>query len=320
MNTGTTVATARSIIGNLFTSGDFIPYLNQAVERIINSGLWKGTIGYTAFPTVNEYFTLPYPYLSVVGAQWFRCPVPVFSQFHEFLPGGPGQPLANMPPQGIIEDLGDGFATMVSIPTANSQLNFVMDKAADVPATFRIFGVSNGKQVFDDNGMGIDIDVTTANFTTSETFDEITGIQVPTNLDGSSALTGGWTLNSVAPDSTVTQLSYYYPNETLPSYRRYGIGVTSASNTQVPFAVTVLVRKRFMPVYKETDWVIPGNLGALKFGMQAIDSEASKNPADAFWAQCYAILNQELHAVRGAVRPEANYETLGDFAGFTNVY
>lgn len=321
MNTQLTVAQLRQQIGSLFRTSDFLGYLNQACERVINSGLWKGNIGYAAFPSVDEYFTLPYPFLSVIGSQWFRAPVPVFGQFHEFLPGGPGQPLPNQPPNGIIQDIGDGYPTIVDPPTAGSTLLIKPDLLIDSGKTFRFYGISNGREIFDVNGMGMDVVVNYPSSSVATVFDTVTGIQVPVDsTTGASSMVGGWTLYSIAPDSTQTQLGYYYPNETRPCYRRYGIGVTSASNSTVPFAVTVLVRRRYMPVYKETDWVYPGNVGALKFAMQAIDSESAKNPAQPFWDQCYNILNQELHALRGSSRPEMDYSTLGGMQGFDNVY
>src|SRR6185295_18156761 len=115
--------------------------------------------------------------------------------------------------------------------------------------------------VFDAHGMGINLTTINPSATTTQTFNAVTGIQAPVNADGSSAMIGGWTLSSVN-GATVTQLSYYYPNEARPSYRRYGFGVTTSTSTQVPNAVTVLVRKRFIPVYKETDPVPISNLGA----------------------------------------------------------
>lgn len=307
----------RAQLGPLFNPDDFTNYVNQALERVVNGGLWKGSIGYTAFPTVDNYFTLPYPYLAVVGAQWLRCPVPVFGQFHDFIQGGPGQPIANLPPEGIVEDLGDGYATMSDPPTPYSTIYIQTDLTIDNGKTFRIFGNSNGREVFDVFGSGMYLNVNTSETTV---FDQVTGIQVPTSNNGASSMVGGWTLYSVAPNGTRTSLGYYYPNETNPSYRRYRIGVTSAVNTQVPNAVTVLVRRRYMPVFKETDPVNPGNIGGMKFAMQAIDSEASKNSAQAFWDQAYAIYNQELHATRGSNRPEMNWEALGSGAIFDNVY
>ena len=322
MNSYSTVASVRTLLGNLFSTNDFIPYLNQALETINNSGLWKGTIGYAAFPSVNNYFTLPYPFLSVIGTDWFRCPVPVFGQFHEFTIGGPGLPLDNQPPSGIVRDLGDGYATMIDPPTAGSTLLIKPDLLIDSGKVFRFYGISNGVEIFDVNGAGMNITVNFPSTSEATVFDQVTGIQVPTNTNTSSDMVGGWSLYAVAPDGTQTLLSYYYPSETRPSYRRYHIGVTSASNTQVPNAVTVLVRRRYMPVFNDTDWVFPGNIGALKLAMQAIDSEAAKNSDTAaiLWNNCYTRLNQELHAMRGAARPEMAYETLGSLGGFGNVY
>ncbi len=320
MNSNLTIADARRLIGDLFNAEDFVGLLNRASERVINSGLWKGAISYAAFPTVTNYFTLPYQFLSVIGAQWFRCPVPVFGQFHDFVIGGPGQPLSGFPPQGIVEDLGDGYPTQSDIPTDASTLRITISNSADAGKIFRLFGEdANDRQIFDSHGMGLNLTTINSSADTTQTFNAITGVQAPVNGDGSSAMIGSWTLSSVS-GATVTELGYYYPNEARPSYRRYRIGVTSSTNTQVPNAVTVLVRKRFLPVYKETDPLLIDNIGALTFGMQAIDSENAKNPAQPLWDQCFAILNQELHATRGAARPEAAYETLGSMAGFGNVW
>lgn len=309
------------MIGNLFPTDDFLSLANQATERLINGGLWKGTISYAGFPSVDNYFALPYEFLAVVGAQWFRCPVPVFGQFHDFIIGGPGKPLPDLPPEGIVEDLGDGYATAVDPPTVGSTLQIVLDLAIDIGKTFRFYGEGTTRTVYDVFGEGMY--VTTTGITTNEgvAFRQVTGIQPPLNDDNSSAMIGGWTLNAVAPDGTVTQLGYYYPNQNSPQFRRYRIGVTEAtSQSQVPDAVTVLVRKRWIPVFKETDYIFPGNIGALKFAMQAIDSEASKNPATELWDRALEALNQELHATRGAVRPELTYETLGSSQAFTNLW
>ncbi len=320
MNTSTTVATARLLFGSLFNTTDFLNYINQAQERVTNSGLWKGSIGYAAFPVVNDYFTLPYAYLSIIGAQWFVMPVPVFGQMHDFIEGGPGQAPMGRPPRGIVEDLGDGYATLCDPPTPGSTLKFVPDILIDSGRVFRIYGISNGVEIFDVNGAGMNITVNYPSTSEATVFDRVTGIQFPLNSDGSPVMIGGLTLYAVDPLGNQTKLSYYYPNETTPSYRRYQIGVTSASNTQVPNAVTVLVRRRFVPVFKETDWIAIGNLGALKFAMQAIDCESTRSDADALWAKCYATLNQELHAVRGAVRPQVDTGLFSDCAGFDNIH
>jgi hypothetical protein len=320
MNSYTTVASARVLLGDLFDSSDFIPYINQATERLINGGLWKGVISYAAFPTVDNYFALPYPFLSVIGAQWFRCPVPVFGQFHDFVIGGPGQPIVNMPPEGIVEDMGDGYATAVDPPDGGGTLRIVLDLLIDVGKTFRIFGDGSTREVFSLGVAGMEIVTTGLTTNNATVFTKVTGIQPPVTATGANNLVGGFTLYSVDGSGTATELGYYYPNQTTPQFRRYRIGVTSATSTDIPFAVTVLVRKRWIPVYNETDYIFPGNIGALKFAMQAIDNEASKNPAGDLWQQSLDALDKELHATRGAARPEAAYETLGSWAGFNNCW
>ena len=321
MNTYSTTATARLVLGNLFNTDDFLPYLNQAIERITNGGLWKGSIGYASFRTVENTFTLPYPFLSVIGAQWFRSPVPVFGQMHDFMTTGPGQPIAGQPPEGIVEDIGDGYATSVDPLTAGSTLLIKPDLLIDSGKVFRFYGLSNGREIFDVNGQGMNVTVNYPSSSEATVFDTVTGIQVPTDpTTGASAMVGGWSLYAVAPDSTQTLLNYYYPSETRPSYRRYRIGVTQSESANSPDAVTVLVRRRFMPVAQETDWVIPGNLGALKFAIKAIQTEAATQDATALWGLCYGILNEELHATRGSVRPEMSFEILGGGASFNNVF
>lgn len=322
-NSYTTVATVRQYLGNLFAYDDVIPNINQATERMMNSGIWKGAIGYVAFPSVQNYFSLSYEFLAVIGVQFFRCPVPVFGQYHDFIEGGPGQPIANMPPQGIVRDLGDGYATSSDPVTPYSTLFLKTDLTIDNGKVFRVYGNSNGKQVFDVHGMGMYLTVNTSETTV---FDQVTMIEPPLNSDGSSAMIGGYTIYSVSPTGVQTNIGYVYPNQIYPQFRRYQIGVVSATNPQgqnvedVPNAVTCLVRRRWLPVFKETDPVRPGNLSALKFAMQAIDTEASRNNAQPLWDQCTKALDQELHATRGAVRPEMNYSVLGAGALFDNVY
>lgn len=316
-NTYTTVASVRQLLGNLFAYEDVIPYINQATERMMNGGIWKGAIGYVAFPSVQEYFSLSYEFLAVIGAQWFRCPVPVFGQYHDFIEGGPGQPIANLPPEGIVEDIGDGYATSSDPPTPFSTLLIKTDLSIDNGKVFRVYGISNGKQIYDVFGQGMYLTVNTNETTV---FDQVTAIEPPLNPDGSSAMIGAYTIYSVSPTGVQTNIGYVYPNQVYPQFRRYRIGVTSNSNSQVPNAVTCLVRRRWIPVFKETDFVRPGNVGALKFGMQAIDNETAKNDATALWASCTKALDQELHATRGAVRPEMNYSVLGAGALFDNVY
>jgi hypothetical protein len=61
-------------------------------------------------------------------------------------------------------------------------------------------------------------------------------------------------------------------------------------------------------LYEETDPVWPSSIGALKFGMKALQLEDSGGEelrqSEAFWQKCYQILNQGIKQNRGAIRPK----------------
>lgn len=66
--------------------------LNQALERIYTTGIWKGMRSredLTGYITDNV-MTLPYGYKSVVGVACDDCPYQILTEEHEFIDQGPG--------------------------------------------------------------------------------------------------------------------------------------------------------------------------------------------------------------------------------------
>lgn len=308
MNTQTSVASLRQQIGSLFSTSDFIPLLNQSLNRIVSGGRWKGAIVHATFPTVPLGFvTLPYELLSIMGVSMGGCPTVVFGNMHEYIVSGPGHIDETKPATGIVDYINDGFCTRIDPPTAGSTIRIVLDLAIDIGKSFRFYGNSWARTIYDVFGEGMNI--VTTGLTTNEAtvFDAVKGIEVQTDsTTGASAMVGGWTLYSVAPDGTATQLSYYYPNETRPAYARYKIGTWNVANDNANLTIRVLCQRRFIPVFKETDWVIPGNVAALKAAMQAIQNEDANNyqQAGPNWQYCWDTLNNEVHSARAGARPE----------------
>lgn len=324
MNSQTIVADLRKFFTGLFDADDFINLLNQSLNRLIQAGRWSGGLVHAAFPTSIGYVTLPYELLSIMGVSMGNAPVPVFGNQHEFLISGPGHIDETKPAVGILDFINDGFATRID-PVPYSTLQIVLDLAIDIGKTFRIYGQGSTRTVYDVFGEGMNI--VTTGLTTSEgtAFLSVTGIEVPVNTAGASTMIGGWTLNGVDPSGTVTQLGYYYPNETRPAYARYKTGTfNTQSPAQANLVIRTLCQRRFIPVYKETDWVIPGSIGALKAAMQAVQCEDANNYAQAapLWETAYGILNNEVHSGRGAARPElslpqSQFDTGGSVWGYS---
>jgi hypothetical protein len=99
------------------------------------------------------------------------------------------------------------------------------------------------------------------------------------------------------------------PDETLPQYRRYAIpGFESEQGA----TVTVLAKRKFIPVVTDDDDLIVTNLGALKMMAIAIEKEENNNLDEAmkYEEKAVELLREELKEVEGANigRPQVQME------------
>ena len=320
MNSRLTVSDVQLAIGSLFATADFLPYLNQAQETLIQGGRWKGNLIYVTFDSSTGYITLPYEYSAIMGINVNKWVPPVFSQFHRFIESGPGQVDQTAPIPGFIMDMGDGYPSLESIPTAGSTLRIVLENAVDIGSVIRFYGSNATGEIFDANARGFSVTTTGLTTNNSTAISVLTGIEMPTISNGSPALKYPFSLYSVAPDTTATLLSRYYPPDIRPSYRRYQVGTVTASTDGMP-AIQCLCQRRYIPCYNQNDWVYPGSIRAIKAAMQAVQCEDANNYDQAvpLWAMAYDTLNNIAHSSRGAARPEMNYMPFGQANSFQNV-
>jgi hypothetical protein len=89
------------------------------------------------------------------------------------------------------------------------------------------------------------------------------------------------------------------PDETLPQYRRYAI---PGFENEEGSAVTVLAKRKFIPVTGDDDDLIVTNLGALKMMAIAIEKEENNNLVEAqvYEEKAVDLLKEELREVDGA--------------------
>jgi len=99
------------------------------------------------------------------------------------------------------------------------------------------------------------------------------------------------------------------PDETLPMYRRYAI---PGFENQQGSVVTVLAKRKFIPVTSDDDDLIVTNLGALKMMAIAIEKEENNNLNEAakYEAKALDLLREELREVQGSAigRPQVQME------------
>lgn len=312
MDTTLTVADCRAALYTEVDATDvnsplFLPALNEVVQRFLHSGKWKGQTPFLTIPVNGlNYFSLPRWYVSVLVMAYLRCPIPVFTPFYQFSESGPGViPDPNLW-TGSLQDLGDGWVTQYDITTAGT-LSLAASSASDAGKIIRLFGLdANGADIYSaDGSLGINVTLTyPAPVVTTQVFSLVNGVQAPNTI------VAPWTLSVVNSPSNVL-LSTYYPGETRPCYRRYQTG-------QLEDAVQLICNRRYIPLRNETDWVIPGNISALRYGLKMLRFENAGQmdfAKDAF-DTAIGFLNQEAKSARGGARITLNLDpTLMAFYG-----
>lgn len=302
MPTGLTVADARAALYMQVDPADaatsqFVPYLNQCSERIINSGAWKNMFGQVDFQTADGYITLPRRWESIIGVTRVNYPTGVYPRMIEFMTSGPGYFDDTTEDIKDIIDQGDACTQIVQTDPGFPQ--FTIADATDAGAVVRVYGYdTNGDEVFDSSG-NAGLELTLVNPT-------VTGGVEMTVTQVVKEATAGYVTFNVVVSGTPVELSVYEPSETNPIYRRYKTGTLTSRGDGKPW-FRCLCKRRFVPVVAETDLVWPDNLGALKHALIAVRLEDQgayeEAAADQRWAKCYEILNQGLKQNRGAIRP-----------------
>lgn len=272
---------------------DFIRNLNLARERIINSGRWLGCTLETVFDGSTGFITLPPHMGSIVGVTVNGCPTISFTKDYSYGIFGPGTLKNVTHGLGFLIDAGDQFVTSVD-HTSGQQLRFALSSTDDVDQVVRIYGTDiNGDTLYDDEGIqGINLTLNGVSIVFPTALNTFTGFQ--------KCVTYGTVEVQSWDGSNATSLQVYQPWESRPRYKRYRTGEYQSTVT-----IGCLTRLRYTPVYAETDFIIPGNLNAIRSALQAVDCENTRNYSDAdeAWTRCFSLLNEEFKHSRGKSIP-----------------
>jgi len=293
-----TVAECRTAFGILVDSNNFLSFLNQGSERLMQSGLWGGLTAIVDFDGAIGYITLPWQYESLMGCAIRRVPVPIYGGYHEFIESGPGffNDREDAAAYSNIVDEGQ-WPTLVKQETP-LPIRITLSNAADAGKKVRLFGYNATGEVFDSAGIpGVELTLANPTVTSTESF-----ILTAVNKD----ITLGSIVISSVDGATVLPLSTYKPPETNPQYRRYKTGTIQPSSDGFP-AIRTKCKRRFIPYINESDQVYPSNLGALKMAVLAMNFEQSSAAseiatAETFWQKAENLLNQQLRHQRGGAR------------------
>lgn len=255
--------------------------INQVTERILGDGKYKNTIRRITVPIQNGYVTCPREIGTLLGIKVITdsdccCTSQIYSKFHEFAHS-------------------TSCCSMGTYPISETAQTFLVP---DAPFTLRVKSISgasgsirfiggwdeNEEEIFTTDTVSITNGTTNGTFTYSS-LPPSGGIQKDTT-------TVPVELYSVDGDGNETLIAVYAPYETIPAYKKYKVPYWNGQFT----SALLFGKLAYFPAVNDTDIVIPSNLGALKMGLKALQSEDTEEDehAEQDWARCFRILDKEV--------------------------
>lgn len=312
MPSTTTVAQARALlsrytgVANIFTDR-----LNLVCERLVKSGNWRTTKDLVVFQVhlnadFTAFVTLPRQYNTVLACvvlrqnddQSRRCgyPMEIRDEYFSFLGSGvgyTGNALYRWG-SGFIPET-DRFTTFKDWATPK-QLRLKFAAVETNGGIINIRGISGGQPIYTGSGSatieGENLVIAGSSIlTTTSSFDAPPYALVkPTTFNAVSMYT-------VDPLSGLeTLVARYDPTETVPQWRRYQVPACSGWTESDPGQFLAICKREWVTVSNDNDTVIPGNLGALRFGLSALLREDAEDftKAQQYWGAAMQLLANEV--------------------------
>lgn len=282
-------------------------YINESIQRLVSRGRFWGTSGRFRFCTDNDCLTWPRQIAAIEGVAVCGQPITVRNGWFEFLESGYGLQDNSCGAPNLL-DRGEG-CTFADIRGVNKKVKVYADVAEDADAKILIQGYDeNGNWIrTEPNGVGTGwedgeyVGISTTPQTSTKFFKQITSVQKP-ETNGIVRL---YELNN--DDATQRAIAIYEWDETRPVYRKSHIPGLTHEGDDCEQTVTVEAKLEFIPVKKATDWLLIGNIPAIKDMCQSIyKSENNLFEESAAWeAKAIRELQTELrhHMGPSVVQP-----------------
>ncbi len=294
-----------------------LSYTNRATERLLYRGKWKGTILRYQVCVTAGCVTWPRNIETIEKAAICNRPVNSRNKWYEFLGAGPGVLSGqNIGIETFVDQ--DEVCAFDDVRGTGKKLAVYCDRREDAGKYINLQFYDGGAQWVTSTFGGEVIDgeqialapafatyVTTVNTCMANGL-----VRVVKDLTvGTVRL---YEYDTVA--LTYRPLGYYENDELVPLYRRSLIPCLSGGGTccpaptaTSPVSVTVMAKLRFIPVLKDTDFLVISYPDAIRLAAQAVLKEENGKiqEADAYWGMAFACLNDQLshHEGSGATVP-----------------
>lgn len=291
----------------------FTALLNRATQNLVMTGekFW-GMYDEFQLCVDNGCITLNRQIANVEAVDVCGRPIPIRGAFFPYLESGPGGGQCGHFCGGLqwTQKAGN-FCSYRDILGLNKKIKVYADVTESAGAVITLMGYDENGQWIRTQVSGAWIDgeqvaISTTPQTSAKFFTALVAVQKPQ--------TNG-TVRLYEYDTTLlTQrdIAVYEPDETNPAYRRVELkglpspgccGETDCAETKV----TVIAKLEFLPVRRDTDWLLIGNFDALESEMQSIMNRRANLPSESMVSHMRAvtILRNELrHYIgSGVVQP-----------------
>lgn len=285
-----------------------VAYINEAQQRLLNrakDGWWDTAQRMRFCVSTSGCITWPRGVADIRGLALCDGAMELRNGFAEFLNDGSGLADFNHCCGGGLYDRGYGptYEDIIpktyngAAPLNDKFLRLRIDVAADAGKRVLVQGtdannlplrtVVGGATI-----NGIYMTLVSPYVDSTIAIASITGIQKDVTLGAVRA----FELNP--DDGTERALAYWEPDETIPWYRKSYIKSIGASTCCSHRLVTAMVKLAYYPARNDTDWMVLGNIAALKDMVQSIRKKEANLEAESLYMERSAIreLNAELRA------------------------
>jgi len=265
------------------TDPRFVQYVNEATERLLSMGHWHGTVQRFRMVPVAGVLTFP-PQIATIEAVAINGEVgSVRDYWYEFMGDGLGiqnPGCSSGLPQAIARG---NYPTFGEISPPGKKVRMVCERAEDAGKPILVMGR-------DDQGNWIRTQVAGAwqdgeYIPLAEDFGPSSGANSVNNFAAISDVVlpagrvGQCWMYEYTDSTYQVMIGQYQYWETNPSYTRYFF--PSIGNNATNVTVEVMAKLAFIPVAVDSDYLILGNLAALKLGCLAVKAEEDGRYSDA---------------------------------------
>lgn len=314
----------RNISGVCVTSEEFVEQVNQATRRLMRRGNWWKTEVLMRVCFEGCRIVWPRQVGTVMGMRfcgqggmmqlknnWWAVAGYRSGPGYGYAYGNGGALGTGWYGGGPMVGFDDDTAPTYREITGNSgkYLRWSIVKATDLGKTMKVYGFQYGGQPLQELNSdgawvpGITLTAATPYVQTTTLVTQITGIRIQGVTDGLASMEGMSYLYQVDPTSgDLLDLGAYQPGETKPDYRVTKVdGICQVCAQEDSYGRKIrqaeaLVKLEFIPVERDYDPVLIGNIDALRYAIMAgrAESESNWENSETLMAKAIKECNMEL--------------------------